>query len=86
MKNDYNRLPAALEKTEFNIGGKLELIVGDRGFSEAKTELFIEKITLMPPITYSPNPSNSIIRKKRNQGLSNRLENRKNAERKPKRA
>lgn len=43
VKNDYNRLPAALEKTEFNIGGKLELIVGDRGFSEAKTELFIEK-------------------------------------------
>ena len=43
VKNDWSRLPAALGKTEHNIGNKLELIVGDRGFSEAKTESLIEK-------------------------------------------
>lgn len=43
VKNDYNRLPGALRQTEKNIGQPLKLVVGDRGFSDAKTELQIEK-------------------------------------------
>lgn len=38
VKNDYTRLPSALEQTELNIGESLKLVVGDRGFSDAKTE------------------------------------------------
>ena len=43
VKNDWSRLPQALIQTERNIDQKLKLIVGDRGFSEAKTETQIEK-------------------------------------------
>ena len=43
VKNDWNRLEGALKQTEWNIGNKLELVVGDRGFSDAKTESRIEK-------------------------------------------
>ena len=43
VKNDWNRLEGALEKTEWNIGNKLKLVVGDRGFSEVKTETRIAK-------------------------------------------
>ena len=38
VKNDWNRLETALEQTEDNIGDRLKLLVGDRGYSDAKTE------------------------------------------------
>ena len=41
VKNDWGRLEGALDKTEYNIGKKLHLVVGDRGFSDAKTELLV---------------------------------------------
>ena len=43
VKNDWGRLKGALEKTEENIGQRLKLVVGDRGFSDAKTESSIEE-------------------------------------------
>ncbi len=43
VKNDWGRLKGALEKTEHNIGQRLHLVVGDRGFSDAKTESLMEK-------------------------------------------
>jgi len=43
VKNDWGRLEGALEQTEYNIGNRLKLMVGDRGFSDAKTESRIEK-------------------------------------------
>ena len=42
VKNDWNRLEGALKQTEWNIGNKLELVVGDRRFSDAKTESQME--------------------------------------------
>ncbi len=43
VKNDWGRLIGALEKTEQNIGQRLKLCVGDRGFSDAKTESQMEE-------------------------------------------
>ena len=43
VKNDWGRLEGALKKTEYNIGKNLHLVVGDRGFSDAKTEHLIEE-------------------------------------------
>jgi len=43
VKNDWGRLIGALEKTEQNIGQRLKLCVGDRGFSDAKTESKMEE-------------------------------------------
>ena len=43
VKNDWSRLTDALTQTEINIGAKLKLVVGDRGYSDAKTESSIEE-------------------------------------------
>lgn len=43
VKNDWGRLDKALKITELNIGQKLKLCVGDRGFSDAKTEAQVAK-------------------------------------------
>jgi len=43
VKNDWNRLERAMKQTERNIGNKLKLVVGDRGFSDVKTEFRIEE-------------------------------------------
>ena len=38
VHNDNKLLPAAVEKTENTIGGILDLVCGDRGFSDEKME------------------------------------------------
>ena len=43
VRNDNKRLPAAIEKTEQTIGGLVELVCGDRGFSDEKMETDLEK-------------------------------------------
>jgi len=43
VKNDSNRLIDAIDKTQQNIGDLLDLIVGDRGYSDQKLDLKIEQ-------------------------------------------
>jgi len=43
VKNDWSRLENALKQTEINIGQQLNLVVGDRGYSDPKTEARVAK-------------------------------------------